>query len=65
MLESVGFNTYSKTQVEKTLANTMYMVKVQANGEFAGIGRIIGNASIVYILTDICAKPKFQKKVLV
>lgn len=60
MVESVGWKTYSKLQVEKALKNTMYMVKATVNGELAGIGRVVGDYSIVCILTDICVKPKFQ-----
>ena len=61
MVESVGWKTYSELQVEKALKNTMYMVKATVNGELAGIGRVVGDYSIVCILTDICVKPKFQR----
>ena len=60
MLESVGWKTYSKLQVNKALKNTMYMVKATVNGELAGIGRVVGDYSIVCMLTDICVKPEFQ-----
>lgn len=60
MVDSVGWKTYSKLQVEKALENTMYMVKATVDGELAGIGRVVGDYSIVCILTDICVKPKFQ-----
>ncbi len=60
MVESVGWNTYPKQQVEKALQNTMYMVKATVDDELAGIGRVIGDGSIVCVLTDICVKPKFQ-----
>lgn len=60
MLKSVGWKTYSKLQVEKALKNTMYMVKVTVDGKLAGIGRVVGDYSIVCILTDICVKPEFQ-----
>ena len=62
VIESVGFNTYSIAQVELALKNTMYMSKVEVNGEIAGIGRVVGDGSIVCMLTDICVKPKFQGK---
>jgi len=35
MVESVGWKTYSKQQVEKALENTMYMVKVIKDGRLA------------------------------
>ena len=62
MVESVGWKTYSIEQVEKALKNTMYMVKVSIDGQLAGIGRVVGDYSIVCMLTDICVKPEFQKQ---
>lgn len=60
VIESVGFKTYSKEQVEKALANTMYMVKATIEDEVVGIGRVVGDYSIVCCLSDICVKPNFQ-----
>lgn len=60
MVESVGWKTYSELQVEKALKNTMYMVKTTVDGKLAGIGRVVGDYSIVCVLTDICVKPEFQ-----
>lgn len=62
MVTSVGWKTYSKEQVEKALKNTMYMVKATVDGKLAGIGRVVGDYSIVCILTDVCVKPEFQKQ---
>ena len=62
VIESVGFKTYNNEQVTKALKNTMYMVKVEVDGELAGIGRAVGDYSILCCLSDICVKPKFQKK---
>ena len=60
MVEAVGWKTYTKEQVEKALNNTMYMVKATIDGKLAGIGRVVGDKSIVCMLTDICVKPEFQ-----
>ncbi|MBQ9014340.1 MAG: GNAT family N-acetyltransferase [Bacilli bacterium] len=62
VLESVGFKTYNNDKVSKAFKNTMYMVIVEVDGELAGIGRVVGDYSIVCCLSDICVKPKFQKK---
>lgn len=62
MVTSVGWKTYSKEQVEKALKNTMYMVKATVDGKLAGIGRVVGDYSIVCILTDVCVKQEFQKQ---
>ena len=60
VIEAVGWKTYTKEQVEKALQNTMYMVKATADGKLAGIGRVVGDYSIVCMLSDICVKPEFQ-----
>ena len=62
VIESVGFKTYSEEQVSKALKNTMYMVKVEVDGKLAGIGRVVGDYSILCCLSDVCVKPEFQKK---
>lgn len=62
VVEAVGWKTYSEEQVNKALRNTMYMVKATADGELAGIGRVVGDFSIVCMLSDICVKPEFQGK---
>lgn len=62
IVESVGWKTYSEEQVDKALKNTMYMVKATVDGKLAGIGRVVGDYSIVCMLSDICVKPEFQGK---
>lgn len=61
ILKSVGFKTYTDEQVTKALKNTMYVVKAMINNEIVGMGRVVGDYSIVCMLTDICVKPKYQK----
>ena len=60
VVESVGWKTYSEEQINKALKNTMYMVKATVDGKLAGIGRVVGDFSIVCMLSDICVKPEFQ-----
>ena len=62
MVEAVGWKTYSTEQVKKALKNTMYMVKISYNNEIVGMGRVVGDYRIVCMLTDICVKPKAQRK---
>ena len=61
MGKSVGWKEYTKEQVEKALRNTMYMVTATVDGKLAGMGRVVGDYSIVCMLSDICVKPEFQK----
>ena len=62
MVESVGWKTYTEQQVQKALDNTMYMVKIFVDDKLAGIGRVVGDYSIVCMLSDICVKPEYQGK---
>lgn len=62
VVEAVGWKTYSEEQITKALRNTMYMVKATVDGKLAGIGRVVGDFSIVCMLSDICVKPEFQGK---
>ena len=38
------------------------MVKAVINNEVVGIGRVVGDYSIVCSLTNICVKPEYQGK---
>lgn len=60
MVNLVGWNTYNENQVRKALDNTMYMVKVLIDDKLAGIGRVVGDYSIVCMLSDVCVKPEYQ-----
>ena len=62
IVESVGWRLYSKEQVDKALKNSMYIIKVLVNDKLAGMGRVVGDYSIVCMLSDICVKPEYQGK---
>lgn len=62
IMNSVGCKNYSKKQVTKALDNTMYVIKALVNGELAGMGRVVGDTSLVCMLCDVCVKPEFQHK---
>lgn len=62
IIESVGFKTYSKEQVDKALKNTMYMVKAIIDDKVVGIGRVVGDYSILCCLSDVCVRPEYQGK---
>ena len=49
MVESVGWKSYTREQIEKALQNTMYMVKATVNGKLAGIGRVVGEYTNRYL----------------
>ncbi len=60
LIEAVGWKSYSIEQVKNALHNTMYIVKATVDGKLAGMGRVVGDYSIVCMLSDVCVKPEFQ-----
>ena len=60
VINLMGWKIYSKEQTKKALDNTIYKVKAIVDGKLAGIGRVVGDGSISYMLTDICVKREFQ-----
>ena len=49
-------------QAEKALANQICSVAAFNGNEIVGIGRLLGDASIYWILTDIWVLPEYQGK---
>ncbi|MBR3133078.1 MAG: GNAT family N-acetyltransferase [Clostridia bacterium] len=62
LVAAVEWKEYTKEQVQKALDNSMYLVKATADGKLAGMGRVVGDYSIVCMLSDVCVKPEFQGK---
>jgi len=62
MIESIGWNTYSKEQIKKAIDDSMHIVKVLDDDKIIGFGRVVGDFSIICMLTDICVKPEYQNK---
>lgn len=62
IIESVGWKTYSREQVDKALKNTMYMVRAKIDNKVVGIGRVVGDYSILCCLSGICVRPEYQGK---
>lgn len=62
IIESVGWKTYSRKQVDKALKNTMYMVRAKIDNKVVGIGRVVGDYSILCCLSGICVRPEYQGK---
>lgn len=58
---SVGWNNYSKEQVEKALCNSYYSVMVQDGEQNVGMGRVIGDG-MYFTIVDIVVQPEFQGK---
>ncbi|MGW1870818.1 GNAT family N-acetyltransferase [Streptomyces mauvecolor] len=55
-----GLSDRSPEAVALALPNTWYGVILYANGEPAGMGRIIGDGGTAFQVTDICVHPAHQ-----
>lgn len=58
----VAFKEYPIESIEKALKNSVYVVHIEIDGEVAGIGRIIGDDEIAFLVKDVVIAPKFQGK---
>ncbi len=62
MHELVGFYLYSVEDVVSALEQDVLDVKVFYEKQLVGIGRVVGDARIVFFLKDIIVHPKFRNK---
>lgn len=57
--ESVGWNNWSKEQVEKALENSYYSIVIFYNDNAIGMGRVVGDG-IYFTIVDIVVRPEYQ-----
>src|SRR5262245_60511391 len=62
VVASVGFRSHDPTAVEVALANTPYCVCAVDGNEVIGLGRIIGDGAISFLLTNIMVRPSHQRR---
>jgi len=62
LIKSVGWKSLTEEQVNRTLQNSMYVVKATINNEDVGMGRLVGDFGCHGMLTDIVINPKYQGK---
>lgn len=58
--ESVGWDNFSKEQIQAALNNSLYTVAVFENNQAVGMGRLIGDGMYL-IIADIVVIPAYQK----
>lgn len=60
--KSVGWKELSKTQLKRSLKNTMCMVSILKDNECVACGRVVGDYSTKGVLSDIIVRPEYQSK---
>jgi len=62
LYSSVGWHTPSKEQIKKALQNSLLTVKAEIDGATVGMGRLIGDGSLSFVVKDVAILPKYQRQ---
>jgi GNAT superfamily N-acetyltransferase len=62
VVASVGFRRHGHAAVEIALANTVFAVCAVEEEEVVGVGRIVGDGAISFLLTNIMVRPSHQRR---
>ena len=59
---SVGWNAPPKEQIEKALKNSLLTVKAKIGKKTVGMGRLIGDGSLSFMVKDVAILPEHQRQ---
>jgi len=62
IVASVGFRGHDHAAVEIALNNTVFSVCAVEEQEIVGVGRIVGDGAISFLLTNIMVRPSHQRR---
>jgi predicted N-acetyltransferase YhbS len=62
VVASVGFRSHDHEAIEVALANTFLSVCAVDAGEVVGLGRIVGDGAISFLLTNVMVRPSHQRR---
>ena len=58
-----GMNsTKPSSEVKKALEGTLFAVSVYEDNELIGLGRVVGDGGITFVVSDIMVDKKFQRR---
>ena len=58
-----GMNsTKPNSEVKKALDGTLFAVSVYEDNELIGLGRVVGDGGITFVVSDIMVDKKFQRR---
>ena len=61
VVASVGFRGHDHAAVEIALANTLFCVCAVEEQQVVGIGRVVGDGAISFLLTGVMVRPSHQR----
>jgi GNAT superfamily N-acetyltransferase len=59
---AVGWGTYRKDVIEKSLPNSLYCVCAFVMDELVGMARVVGDDGLVYYVQDVIVVPDCQRQ---
>ena len=60
---NAGMNsTKPHSEVKKALEGTLFLVSVYEEDELIGLGRIVGDGGVTFVVSDIMVDKKFQRR---
>ena len=59
---SVGWVVQPDKQVKKALKNSLLTLKAKMDGEIVGMGRLIGDGSLSFMVKDVAVLPEYQRR---
>ena len=62
LYSSAGWITPPKEQIKKALQNSLLTVKAEIDGATVGMGRLIGDGSLSFMVKDVAILPKYQRQ---
>ena len=62
LYSSVGWIVPPDEQIEKALENSLLTVKAIIDDKVVGMGRLIGDASLSFMVKDVAVLPEYQRK---
>lgn len=58
--ELVNFKPLSKTQAKRALDHSLYVIFARINEKVVGMGRVVGDGSIICYIQDLIVHPDYQ-----
>ena len=62
IIASVGFRDHTVGAIETALKNTVFCVCAIDGDNVVGFGRIVGDGSISFLLTNVIVRPEYQRQ---
>ena len=57
---AVGFRPLSRDQARRALSNSLYILTAFQDGKAVGMGRIVGDGSVICYVQDLIIRPEVQ-----